>query len=243
MRNKKRYVILPALALAFILMVAGCNQAKDEAESTTNDTTVNDETATDGDVTTDGDSVDNGVDDADNNEGVETENPNADMTDTDESSTEGNTEDATTDESGTEANTSDDENEMSEGVTYRNDTYGFTVNLPESWEGFTLVEDTWESNVTDNEASGPQISIRHPEWTQEVPRQDIPILVFTMDQWADIEAEKYNVSAAPIPPTELNRNSTYVFALPPRYNFAYPEGYEEVEDIIDSNPLETFDVE
>jgi hypothetical protein len=36
----------------------------------------------------------------------------------------------------------------------------------------------------------------------------------------------------------LGRNNRYVFALPARYNFAFPEGYEEVEKILESKPLE-----
>ena len=44
--------------------------------------------------------------------------------------------------------------------------------------------------------------------------------------------------AAPINPSELGRNKRYVFALPPRYNFAFPTGYEEVEEILEGKPLE-----
>jgi hypothetical protein len=39
------------------------------------------------------------------------------------------------------------------------------------------------------------------------------------------------------PASEFGRNSRYVFALPARYNFAFPKGYEEVEDILNGNPL------
>ena len=39
-------------------------------------------------------------------------------------------------------------------------------------------------------------------------------------------------------PKELGRNSKYVFALPARYNFAFPTGFEEVEDILAGNPLQ-----
>ena len=36
---------------------------------------------------------------------------------------------------------------------------------------------------------------------------------------------------------ENGENSQYIFALPPRYNFAYPKGFEEVEKIIKGSPL------
>lgn len=39
-------------------------------------------------------------------------------------------------------------------------------------------------------------------------------------------------------PKELARNSKYLFALPARYNYAFPTGYEEVEKILEGNPLQ-----
>ena len=125
-------------------------------------------------------------------------------------------------------------------ITYANDQYGFDFTLPESWEGYTLITDTWSGTDIDSGKqmeSGPLISIRHPEWAQENPRQDIPIMVFTLLQWEAVQAETLSVGAAPVPPSELGRNSAYVFALPARYNFSFPEGYEEVEEIMAGNPL------
>lgn len=57
-------------------------------------------------------------------------------------------------------------------------------------------------------------------------------MIFTLEQWGSLLEGKFHIGAAPIGPTELGRNSKYVFALPARYNFAFPEGYEEVEEII-----------
>lgn len=141
-----------------------------------------------------------------------------------------------TTESSTEATT----NTNSEGVVYDNSTYGFKFTLPSTWEGYTVIEDKWSSNSADYDRSGPEISLRNPQWTEAEVTQDIPILVFTHDQWKEIQDEKYNVSAAPIPPSMLGENDAYVFALPPRYNFAYPKGFEEVEKILEGNPLETY---
>jgi hypothetical protein len=62
-------------------------------------------------------------------------------------------------------------------------------------------------------------------------------MVFTRAQWRSVQQEKFLVSAAPFGPEEIGRNSRYVFALPPRYNYAFPPGYEEVEQIIESGPL------
>jgi len=36
-----------------------------------------------------------------------------------------------------------------------------------------------------------------------------------------LQQEKFHIGAAPINPSELGRNTKYVFALPARYNYAF----------------------
>jgi|GEM_PF-430934 len=127
-----------------------------------------------------------------------------------------------------------------EAVIYKNTQYGFNFPLPESWKGYKIVSSKWEGTGKVNEA-GPMISIRHPRWTDKTPRQDIPIMVFTLAQWEALQKGDFHVGAAPINPSELGRNIGYVFALPARYNYAFPEGYEEVEKILKDNPIQTID--
>ncbi len=135
----------------------------------------------------------------------------------------------------------------SDSIVYKNTEYGFNFSLPESWKGFTIITDKWEGQAIEGEESGkvvetgPLISIRHPEWTPENPRQDIPIMIFTHNQWSSLQEEEFHIGAAPIGPSELGRNNKYVFALPARYNFAFPTGYEEVDKIIQSHPLHPID--
>lgn len=133
-------------------------------------------------------------------------------------------------------------------IVYQNVHYGFNFYLPESWSGYAVILSAWtgysleEGTAGQAVETGPILSIRHPQWTQGNPRQDIPVMVFTLDQWEKVQQEKINAhGAAPIPPGELGRNSSHVFALPPRYNYAFPTGFEEVEDILNGNPLETFE--
>lgn len=132
-------------------------------------------------------------------------------------------------------------------VSYENKEYGFRFALPKSWEGYQIITDKWTglSLIAKNEGeiseTGPFLSIRHPAWTSEVPRQDIPILIFTLTQWEALQREDFHIGAAPIGPSELGRNSKYVFALPARYNFAFPSGFEEVEKILEGIPLTTFE--
>ncbi len=128
-------------------------------------------------------------------------------------------------------------------IEYRNDQYGFRFFLPASWKGYSIMTDKWEGYTPDPYViveQGPLISIRHPQWTSQNPRQDIPIMVFSVSQWNSLQQDKFHIGAAPINPSELGRNSRYVFALPARYNYAFPTGYEEVEKILQEKPLQTF---
>jgi hypothetical protein len=127
---------------------------------------------------------------------------------------------------------------------YSNTDYDFSFTLPDSWKGYSIVSDKWKGTATEGslgDETGPMISIRHPEWSLQNQRQDIPIMIFTLSQWNLLQQEKFHIGAAPMGPSELGRNSKYVFALPARYNYAFPTGYEEVEKILESNPLQTRD--
>jgi len=130
-------------------------------------------------------------------------------------------------------------------VEYKNNQYGFAFSLPSSWIGYTIIDEVWTGYATGNGGDekfteGPLLSIRHPLWTAKTPRQDIPVMIFTVSQWQDLQDDKFHIGAAPIGPSELGHNAKYVFSLPARYNFAFPVGYEEVDEIIRNNPLRTF---
>ncbi|MFC0214962.1 hypothetical protein ACFFK0_21360 [Paenibacillus chartarius] len=138
--------------------------------------------------------------------------------------------------------------EEENAVVYSNTEYGFRFPLPESWKGFAMVTDEWNGLAPGGPEGekivekGPLLSIRHPKWTKESPRQDIPIMIFTQAQWSSLQQGEFHIGAAPIGPRELGRNSRYVFALPARYNFAFPPGYEEVESIVKDHPLQPMEV-
>lgn len=130
-------------------------------------------------------------------------------------------------------------------IEYRNAQYGFDIALPATWKGYSVVAETWTGYTNGAQGQvvseqGPEVLVRHPAWTSQDPRQDIPIMVFTIAQWNLVEKDDFYVSAAPIGPSELGRNATYVFALPPRYNYAYITGWEEVDKILLGGALHTF---
>lgn len=127
-------------------------------------------------------------------------------------------------------------------IIYDNKEYGFTFSLPLSWKGYKIITDKWQGMAfaTNGEKpveTGPLLYIRHPKWTKKIPRQDIPIMIFTIEQWNKMQQDKFHIGAAPINPSELSRNTEYVFALPARYNYAFPKGFEEVEEIIEEKSL------
>jgi len=112
-------------------------------------------------------------------------------------------------------------------IEYRNREYGFCFVLPESWKGYQVLWSEWQGSVltTNGDVArvlrGPRLQIRHPKWTQANPHEDMPIMIFTIAQWN----ESPNVSAAPFDPMELGRNRKYVFAVPPRWDYDFSEGY------------------
>lgn len=126
---------------------------------------------------------------------------------------------------------------------YINNQYGFSFSLPQDWKGYSVVPSSWEGDAIGPHGDvplehGPLISIRNPNWTAQNPYQDIPIMIFTLNQWNEMLRDVFHIGAAPVNPTRLGFNATYVFALPARYNYAFPTGYQEVETILQNNPLQ-----
>ena len=180
--------------------------------------------------------------DVDNAGIVGTDNADTNTTKTDNDATETSGNELNSDDNSSGSDTMD-ENIFGKGgpIIYENNQYGFEFALPSSWKGYKVFTDKWEG-IDFNETqkvmeTGPVVTIRHPLWTSKETRQDIPIMVFTLSQWDAMQQDKFHIGAAPINPEELGRNSKYVFALPARYNFAFPAGYEEVENIMENAPL------
>jgi hypothetical protein len=127
-------------------------------------------------------------------------------------------------------------------IEYRSMRYGFRFTLPESWKGYRVLWSQWEGGVHANDGTvthivqGPMFKIRHPKWTEENPREDMPIMIFTIAKWN----EQPIVSAAPFGPCELGHNRKYVFAVPPRWNYDFVEGWEEAQETLTSDSLHTF---
>lgn len=119
-------------------------------------------------------------------------------------------------------------------IIYRNTQYGFSLDLLASWKGYTVIVSNWEGYIDDEikgdvvSYTGPKIIVRHPKWTTSKPYQDIPIMVFTLEQWDLYSRGLFMVSSAGVSAPEIGRNNVYVFATPPRWigNGDAPATYE-----------------
>lgn len=130
-------------------------------------------------------------------------------------------------------------------VIYTNNRYGFRFYLPVSWKGYSIIQKEWgdssESEINPEE-HGPLILIRHPLCREENPREDIPIMIFTHRQWREVDRGDFSVSPAPVLPNEIGRNKRYVFALPPRFDYDFLDGWQEVVKILQGEPLHAYSV-
>ena len=121
---------------------------------------------------------------------------------------------------------------------YTNNEFGFNMTFPDSWKGYTVVEQSWVGHVINNYQqtySGPMIVFKNPQTTSTQPWQDIPIMVFTPEVWNMVSGNNptVSVSAAPIGPAKVGENAKYVFATPPRwYGFTDAIGFQEAVDIV-----------
>jgi hypothetical protein len=126
-----------------------------------------------------------------------------------------------------------------DAVVYTNTKYGFRFSLPNGWKGYSIITEQWEA--TDAQKGvverGGIVCIRHPDWTKENPRQDIPIMVFTLTQWDSAEKSNLYVSESAMSFHELGRNRKYAFAVSNRYNEVDVPGREEVDKILQHEPL------
>lgn len=127
---------------------------------------------------------------------------------------------------------------LARSFIYRNTQYGFSLSMPLTWRGFsTQVRKLQMYPLEDSNGHvqyATEITLRNPDWRADNRYEDIPIMVFTPTQWKLVNDDdpKYSVSAAPFGPGELGRNSKYVFAVPPRWNYDFSNLYGEAGVIL-----------
>ncbi len=128
-------------------------------------------------------------------------------------------------------------------VRYHNTRYDFIFSLPASWRGYSVsvqqLDDETYSPAKDRQilvGHTPMITLRHPSWQASAPFQDIPILVFTRQQWDALNrGELWPSFFAGGVMNELWHNQDFVFAMSSRYNWGELTGAKEVADIVQQN--------
>jgi hypothetical protein len=127
-------------------------------------------------------------------------------------------------------------------LVYRNPKYAITFTLPQQWQGFTVVHEKWEALLQSSDFEktlrtehGLIITLRNPRWTKKHPTQDIPILIFTRQQWKWEHAGRLFPYAGGIL-YELGHNQKYVLAIYSRFNFNEAnKGWQEAGTIAGNN--------
>ena len=82
---------------------------------------------------------------------------------------------------------------------------------------------------------GPIIILRPPQWKTNDLYQEIPIMIFTRQQWDEKEQGKFFPYAGGMI-KEIGHNQKFVFGLYSRYNARDDvKGWKEADDIISRN--------
>jgi len=131
-------------------------------------------------------------------------------------------------------------------LVYRNPKYGIAFTLPKPWQGYTVVQEKWDASLQPSSDGskplrtehGPIITLRNPHWTKKHPTQDIPILIFTRQQWKWEHDGKLFPYAGGIL-YELGHNQKYVLAIYSRFDAHELEGWEEAGRIVSDNLAKT----
>ena len=121
-------------------------------------------------------------------------------------------------------------------VSFISAQYGFRFDLPDDWRGFCVLQSHWG---LPSEENGPVLILRSPEYTEDDPHEDIPIMIFTHQQWKKIVRGDLLVSTA-FPPEEIGRNTRHVFGIVWRDFNDNRTGYKEVFAILQNHPMHTF---
>ena len=106
-------------------------------------------------------------------------------------------------------------------LQYKDPDTGFTLSLPASWRGYSVVQQK-PKRIPEVKA----VIIRHPRWSANEPYQDVLVFAPTLAQWA--EGRGISLATGGFD-EELYRNSKYVFAVNNRDfdNWGYAPGDPE----------------
>ena len=126
-------------------------------------------------------------------------------------------------------------------LRYHNAQYNFTFFLPADWKGYSVLIQEWSAELHSADYQtvvgtehGPMILLRNPHWTVNDPYQDIPIIVFTREQWGFGRPQRLFVGAGGVE-DEISHNAKYVFVINSRHNWRELKGWAETGKIVRQN--------
>ena len=126
-------------------------------------------------------------------------------------------------------------------LRYHNAQYDFTFFLPSDWEGYSVKTEPWQADLRSADYQkvigtehGPILIFRHPRWKAGNLYQDIPILVFTRNQWDAVIPQRLFVGAGGTI-DEISHSAGFVFGINSRHNWTELEGWEQTGRIVQQN--------
>lgn len=121
-------------------------------------------------------------------------------------------------------------------IEYTNKQYGFSVQLPISWAGYSVLTEAVSSREKavpvywDIDQEYVLLKIRHPSWSEETPYQDIAVVIFSGGNIREAERDN-GVELPENLPCKFNNSYTLIqdiYSLDPSL-----PGYGEVSDIFE----------
>lgn len=115
-------------------------------------------------------------------------------------------------------------------TVYKNGQYGFQFDFSSYWKkGYRMLSGSWKS---DHGQTGPLLTFRNANWTAGSPTTDIPLEIFTVAQWDQMQNLKFHVGGSQSYPLEVGRNAVYVFALDSRWSMYGKADFSSVRQML-----------
>lgn len=128
-------------------------------------------------------------------------------------------------------------NLIDDSIEYKNNQYGFAVNLPKEWDGFQVIEEVQNSESVLHELFRELdekysiLRIRHPKWTTDIPYQDIVFVIFRTEEWNKNANLVTNGNLDKLPEVVLS-NREFLLAVDPGYYNMEMKGYPNVLKVL-----------
>lgn len=117
-------------------------------------------------------------------------------------------------------------------AVYKSAQYGLQIKFSPYWSGYTLISGSWQSKTGQK---GPLLTFRNMKWTSSAPTTDIPLEIFTAQQWDQMQDLKFHVGGSESYPLEFKRNAKYVFAIDSRWAMSAQNDYSNVRAMLSSS--------